>query len=133
MPRKKNSRANMGEQNDSRNMTSQDEGVESLSQTSGMEADRAERTSGAGSHGDAHAGDEGVDDPSMGAVHRDDMTETPMHGDRLAEGSQRMQSQRSDRTMERSNDERWDEASEFSGRGDQKEGSSDAEGTGYTK
>lgn len=132
MPRKKKDRANIGEQNDSRNMTSQDEGVESLGQMNGMEADRAERTRGAGSHGDAQAGDEGVDDPAMGAVHRDDMTETPMQGDSL-DRSQRMQSQRSERTMERSNDERWDDASDFSGRGDQKEGSSDAEGTGYTK
>src|SRR5687768_340000 len=110
------------------------------------------------SHGDQSAGDEGVDDPAMSATHRDDMTETPMHGDRLGEGDntdaslplesdemmdaqdrtnesgQRMQSQRSERTEERSNDEKWDDASDFSGRGSQKEGSDEAaEGTGYEK
>ena len=86
------------------------------------------------SHGDQNSGDEGVDDPAMSATHRDDMTETPMQGDKLEEEqNQRMESQRSQRTEERSNDERWDDASDFSGRGDQKEGAEDAEGTGYTK
>jgi hypothetical protein len=136
MPRKRNSRAIEREQQDKR-MTMQDRGNESLASENGMEADRADRTRGAGARGDALAGDEGVDDPAMSAGHRDDMTETPLHGDRLRESSQRMQSQRSRRTNQRANDERFDEASEFSGRGGQKEGSrreseSRREGTGYT-
>ena len=152
--KKKNSRSNMGEQNDNR-MTTQDGGNESVESVSGMEADRAERTSGAGTHGDAHAGDEGVDDPAMMSTHRDDMTETPMHGDRLGEGrstdatesldsdemmaaergmsDQSEMSQRSMRTHERMNDERYDNASDFEGRGSQKEGRDEmSEGTGYT-
>jgi hypothetical protein len=43
----------------------------------------------------------------------------------------RMQSQRSRRTQKRANDERWDNADRFSGKGDQREGSANPEGTGY--
>jgi hypothetical protein len=108
-----------------------------------MENDRMDRVQGAGSHGDMHAGDEGVDDPAMSRSHRDDMSATPMHGDQLGEGrtdmnqdqgsGNRMQSQRSRRTNQRANDERYDSAEGFSGQGAQKEGAMDeAEGTGYT-
>jgi hypothetical protein len=38
-------------------------GNESHRTSPGMEEQRAERTRGAGSHGDAHAGDEGIDQP----------------------------------------------------------------------
>ena len=84
------------------------------------------------------------EDPAMSAAHRDDMTETPMHGDELepdmmeSGSDQSMQSQRGMRTNKRANDERYDDASDFSGRGGQKEGSrqeseSQREGTGYTE
>ena len=136
MGRKKNSRANERERND-RRMTMQERSNESFASESGMESDRADRVRSAGARGDAQAGDEGVDDPAMSAAHRDDMTETPMHGDRLREQGQRMESQRSRRTNQRANDERFDDASDFSGRGGQKEGSrmgaSRREGTGYTE
>jgi hypothetical protein len=93
---------------------------------------------------DKRAGAEGIEDPAMSEVERDDMTETPMQGDELEEGrsmesepSQREQSQRSMRTNQLSNDESWDDASEFSGRGGQKEGMRESEsmpeGTGYTE
>ena len=107
----------------------------------GMEADRAERTPGAGVHGDRTAGDEGIDD-AMSRTQRDDMSATPMHGDELSgssperssseSGTQQEQSQRSQRTNKRANDEEFDNAREFSGQGEQKEGSEHAEGTGYT-
>jgi hypothetical protein len=137
MPRKRNSRATEREQQDKR-MTMQERGNQSFASETGMETDRAERMRGAGARGDALAGDEGVDDPALSTAHRDDMTETPRHGDRLRESSQRMASQRSRRTNQRANDERFDAASEFSGRGGQKEGSrqeseSQREGTGYTE
>jgi hypothetical protein len=123
---------------------------ESLENVSGMETDRAERVMSAGSHGDAQAGDEGLDDPALSRGHRDDMTSQPMHGDSLRRGSeelaeesesesleesdQRMASQRSQRTDKRANDERFDNADDFNGRGGQKEGSDqNAEGTGYTE
>ena len=124
MARNRDDRANLGEQ-----------------VNRGMEADRAERTRGAGVHGDGTAGDEGIDD-AMSRTSRDDMSATPMQGDELNEsasdqssgtsGSQRQKSQRSQRTNQRANDERFDNATEFSGQGDQKEGSDRAEGTGYT-
>jgi hypothetical protein len=85
---------------------------------------------------DSRVGAEGIEDPAMSAVEPDDMTETPMQGDELGE-SQREQSQRSMRTNQRANDESWDDASEFSGRGGQKEGMRESEsmpeGTGYTE
>ena len=143
MRNRKRSHAGMGEQNNK---------VESTPSVPGMEADRAERTSSAGAHGDARAGDEGVDDAAMSRVRRDDMSATPMHGDRLAgdmsedmnedisagnrmSASQRDQSQRSTRTEERANDEEFDNAQDFTGEGGQKEGShrSGQEGTGYTR
>lgn len=148
MGRKKNDRESQREQNsdrsmnaDSRNAESRNESLESMN---GMETDRAERTMSAGSHGDAQAGDEGVDDPAMSRAHRDDMSTTRMHGDKLgvgnresmsaSEGGQREESQRSNRTEKRANDEKFDNAEDFTGRGAQKEGSGDsAEGTGYTK
>ena len=119
-----------------------------------MENERMDRLQGAGSHGDMHAGDEGVDDPAMSRSQRDDMSATPMHGDRLGEGQSadasptggeldmnedvtagnRMESQRSRRTNARANDERYDNASGFTGRGAQRGGSmEEAEGTGYTE
>ena len=117
MARQRKERANLGEQN------------------SGMEADRAERTRGTGVHGDGTAGDEGIDEP-MSRTQRDDMSATPNQGDELKEdrssSSQSQKSQRSERTNKRANDERFDEATEFSGQGNQKEGSDSAEGTGYT-
>lgn len=108
-----------------------------------LENDRMDRVQGAGSHGDMHAGDEGVDDPAMSRTQRDDMSATPMQGDQLGEGradtaedhgaGNRMESQRSRRTNQRANDERFDNAEGFSGQGAQKEGATDeAEGTGYT-
>ena len=125
MSRNKKERANLGEQ-----------------MNTGMEADRAERTPGAGVHGDRTAGDEGIDD-AMSRTQRDDMSATPMQGDELSadspdrssgeQGSQREQSQRSQRTNKRANDERFDNAKGFSGQGEQKEGSEHAEGTGYTE
>lgn len=132
MGKKKTERATTGEQNnrDSRSMNAESRN-ESLESENGMESDRAERTQGAGSHGDAQSGDEGVDDPAMSRAHRDDMSATPLQGDELK--NQRMQSQRSERTQQRANDERFDNAEEFSGQGGQKEGAdSKAEGTGYT-
>jgi hypothetical protein len=132
MGRKKMDRANSGEQNnETRRGMSADSRNESLESENGMESDRAERTMTAGARGDAQAGDEGLDDPAMSRSHRDDMSATPMQGDKLE--SQRMQSQRSERTQQRANDERFDNAEEFSGQGGQKEGSDrNAEGTGYT-
>jgi hypothetical protein len=108
-----------------------------------MENERMDRVQSPGSHGDMRAGDEGVDDPAMSRSHRDDMSATPMHGDRLGEGrtdmnedqgsSNRMESQRSRRTGGRANDEQFDNAAGFSGQGAQKEGAmEEAEGTGYT-
>lgn len=121
--------------------------------------DRLERVRGAGSHGDAHAGDEGVDDPAMARSHRDDMSTTPQQGDKLGNmeageseqgertnenmamrggersserESQRDLSQRGRRTGKRANDERYDDASGFSGQGAQRENDMEnAEGTGY--
>jgi hypothetical protein len=132
MGRKKMDRANTGEQNnENRRGMNADSRNESLQSENGMESDRAERTMSAGSHGDAQAGDEGLDDPAMSRAHRDDMSATPMQGDELE--SQRMQSQRSERTQQRANDERFDNAEDFSGQGGQKEGADrNAEGTGYT-
>ncbi|HET9441422.1 MAG TPA: hypothetical protein VFO52_14695 [Longimicrobiales bacterium] len=116
------------------------------SSTSGMEGDRAERIRTAGTHGDARAGDEGVDDPAMSGTQRDDMSSTPPHGDRPAgegtnekmsarqrgESSQHEKSQRSGRTGQRANDERFDDASGFGGQGAQRENAMEnAEGTGY--
>lgn len=113
---------------------------------SGMEADRAERIRTPGTHGDTRAGDEGVDDTAMSRTQRDDMSGTPRHGDRLAgeqtnenmstrqrnESTQREKSQRSGRTGQRANDERFDDASGFSGQGAQRENPMEnAEGTGY--
>lgn len=126
MARNRNERANLGEQ-----------------VNQGMEANRAERTRGAGVHGDGTAGDEGIDD-AMSRTHRDDMSATSNQGDELSESgsldrsssrssTQREKSQRSQRTNKRSNDERFDNAREFSGQGNQKEGSEEAEGTGYTE
>lgn len=115
-----------------------------------MENDRLERMQGSDAHGDTRAGDEGVDDSALSRSHRDDMTSTPRHGDELGEGSSsepsrsvetdrnedvtagnRMQSQRSQRTKGRANDERWDNAESFTGKGNQREGSARPEGTGY--
>lgn len=80
---------------------------------------------------------------------RDDMSTTPSHGDQLGEpagmdarpadadsnedvtGGNRMESQRSRRTGGRANDERWDKAGNFTGKGNQREGSEHPEGTGY--
>jgi len=79
----------------------------------------------------------------------DDMSATPKHGDRLANpttdaqdsrdsgmhedaaSANRTESQRSRRTGGRANDERWDEAGNFSGKGNQREGAEQPEGTGY--
>jgi hypothetical protein len=125
MGRKKMDRANLGEQDSN----SRNESVESVS---GMENDRAERTMSAGSHGDAQAGDEGLDDPAISRAHRDDMSASGMHGDKLTD-SQRAMSQRSRRTNQRANDERFDNADDFSGQGAQRGNDvEDAEGTGYT-
>lgn len=115
-----------------------------------MENDRLERMPGSDAHGDTRAGDEGVDDSALSRSHRDDMTSTPRHGDELDEGTSsaagraaesdrnedvtagnRMQSQRSQRTKGRGNDERWDNAESFTGKGNQREGSARPEGTGY--
>ena len=107
-----------------------------------MEDDRLDRVRSTGANGDASAGDEGVDDPAMSRTRRDDMSTTPRHGDELEEASNRdmnedvgsdnrMQSQRSRRTRGRANDERWDNADDFTGKGNQREGSSRPEGTGY--
>lgn len=115
-----------------------------------MENDRLERMQGSDAHGDTRAGDEGVDDAALSRSHRDNMTSTPRHGDELGEGrsaeagrsvetdrnedvttGNRMQSQRSQRTRGRANDERWDNAESFSGKGNQREGSARPEGTGY--
>jgi hypothetical protein len=80
----------------------------------GTEDDRMERIKTPGSNGDMRAGDEGLDDPATSRTHRDDMTTTPGHGDKMGEG-------------------RTDDASDFSGQGGQKEGAEEeAEGTGYT-
>ncbi len=108
----------------------------------GTEDDRMERLGSTGAAGDQSAGDEGLDDPAMSRSHRDDMSATPMHGDRLDAGDRdmnedvsagnRMQSQRSRRTSKRATDERYDNADSFSGQGGQKEGAEEAEGTGYT-
>ena len=134
MGRKKNDRANQREENN-----------ESLQTERGMENDRAERVMSAGSRGDANAGDEGLDDPALSRAHRDDMSASRMQGDKLNRSSERMTetseesvqrqaSQRSQRTEERANDERFDNAEDFSGQGSQKEGSDrNAEGTGYTE
>jgi hypothetical protein len=135
MDRKANDRASHGERTNDRSDRMNEES-ESLGSVNGMEAGRAERTRSAGAHGDAQAGDEGVDDPSMSRTHRDDMSTTPAHGDRLKsseKSSQRDASQRSRRTEGRANDERFDNATDFGGQGGQKEGpSEEAEGTGYT-
>ena len=105
MPMKRNDRSNQSERTDSQ--------MERISQS------------------------EPLDDSAMARTHRDDMSATPAQGDRLSErasSSQREQAQRSERTQQRANDERFDDASEFSGQGGQKEGESeDAEGTGYTE
>jgi hypothetical protein len=117
--------------------------------------ERLERVRGAGSHGDARAGDEGVDDPAMSRSHRDDMSTMPNHGDKLGrtnddvsehgertnenmatrsreDSAQREMSQRGQRTGQRANDERFDDASGFSGQGAQRENDMEnAEGTGY--
>lgn len=78
---------------------------------SGMESHSAERVGGAGTHGDARAGDEGVDDP-----------ETMRGGERTNENMAR----------KRTNDERFDDASDFGGQGAQRGHDMEkAEGTGY--
>ena len=108
-----------------------------------IENERMDRVQSTGSHGDMRAGDEGVDDPAMSRSHRDDMSATPMHGDKLGEGrtdrnedqgsGNRMESQRSRRTGARANDERYDNAADFGGQGAQRGNSMEnAEGTGYT-
>jgi hypothetical protein len=156
MGRKKMDRANSGEERNSRSMDASSRN-ESFESTRGMENDRAERTMSAGTHGDAQAGDEGLDDPAMSRAHRDDMSATRMHGDKLgagqstdalssldseeamsandrsAQSGQQEKSQRSNRTGKRANDERYDNAEGFSGQGGQRENSDrNAEGTGYT-
>ena len=115
-----------------------------------MENDRIDRMHASDAHGDARAGDEGVDDAALSHSHRDDMSATPRHGDVLREertgetsrsasrdmnedvtAGNRMHSQRSRRTESRANDERWDAADRFSGQGNQQEGAARPEGTGY--
>ncbi|HEY0304122.1 MAG TPA: hypothetical protein VGC44_04075 [Longimicrobiales bacterium] len=108
----------------------------------GMQEDRIERVNAHGANGDTRSGDEGLDDPAISRTHRDDMSATPMQGDRLTEDMEldenmsngnRQESQRSHRTNQRANDERYDSAAGFSGQGAQMEGSAEeAEGTGYT-
>ena len=134
MGRKKIDRANQREENN-----------ESLETEHSLESDHSERVMRGGARGDANAGDEGLDDPAMSRAHRDDMSATRMQGDKLnrspermtelsEESEQRKVSQRSQRTEERANDERFDNAEDFSGQGSQKEGSDrNAEGTGYTE
>lgn len=109
--------------------------------------DRMERVKSADAHGDQRAGDEGVDDPAMSRTHRDDMSASRMQGDKLGVGPTSVdemqasdkednteKSQRSERTNARANDELYDDATNFTGQGAQKEGKpGKAEGTGYTK
>jgi hypothetical protein len=135
MGRKRNERSNSSEQTDSRD--ERDNQSAPMLSENGMEAGRAERTPSEGTQGDQRSGDEGVDDPALSRMHRDDMSTTPAQGDGLDSGQssgQRDESQRSQRTQQRANDERFDDASGFSGQGGQKEGEfEEAEGTGYTE
>src|SRR5688572_20144034 len=100
MGRKRNERADRGEQMNSRtedrNSENRNIESESLASNNGMEAGRAERIRGPGVESDRQAGDEGVDDSAMSRTHRDDMSGTPAHGDRLSgreSGRQRNESQ----------------------------------------
>jgi hypothetical protein len=99
--------------------------------------DRSNRSEQTDSQMERNGQSEPLDDSAMSRTHRDDMSTTPAQGDDLSEresSSQREESQRGRRTQQRANDERFDDASEFSGQGGQKEGESeDAEGTGYTE